>query len=139
MIEGLDATAHGNKLVVRGTLEQHEMVAAALRAPKNAQPTLTKKSPLPVEKESFKLQAEGVSLQELFEELKKQGLPLEYKARELRNAGVDLDRKVSVDLPRLPATTFLKRLLDPHGLTFRFANGAVVIGAKSASEAPSAP
>ena len=82
LIEGLDATARGNKLVVRGTLEQHEMVAAATPRPKNAQPTLTKKSVLPVEKESFKLQAEGVSLQELFEELKKQGLPLEYNARD---------------------------------------------------------
>jgi hypothetical protein len=139
LIEGLDATAHGNKLVVRGTLEQHEMVAATLRAPKNAQPTLIKKSALPVEKEAFKLQAEGVSLQELFEELKKQGLPLEYNAKELRNAGIDLDRKVSVDLPRLPAAEFLRRLLDPHGLTFRFANGAVVLGPKSGSSSPSVP
>ncbi len=100
---------------------------------------MTKKSALPVEKESFKLQAEGVSLQELFEELKKQGLPLEYNARELRNAGIDLDRKVSVDLPRLPAAEFLRRLLDPHGLTFRFAHGAVVIGPNSASSSPSVP
>ncbi len=48
MIEGLDAQARGNKLIVRGTLEQHEMVAAALRAPKNSLPTMTKKSSLPV-------------------------------------------------------------------------------------------
>jgi len=33
----------------------------------------------------------------------------------------------------------LKRLLDPHGLTFRFANGAVVVDAKSTSATPSAP
>jgi hypothetical protein len=129
-IEGLDAETRGNKLIVRGTLEQHEIVSLVIRGGKGSAPGKAKPTALPVEKQSFMLQAEGVSLQELFEELKKQGLPLEYNASGLKNAGVDLKRKVAVDLPRLPAAAFLTRLLDPYGLTFRFERGVVVVSPK---------
>jgi hypothetical protein len=129
-IEGLDAETQGNKLVVRGTLEQHEAVSAVIRGSKGSGSSKSKQLPVQVEKHSFELQAGGVSLQELFEELKKQGLPIEYSAVELRAAGIDLDRKVSVNLPRLSATQFLTRLLDPHGLTFEFEHGTVVISPK---------
>jgi hypothetical protein len=131
LIEGLDAEAHGNKLVVRGTVEQQEIAFSVIRGAKSPSPTTKSKQPsLAVEKQSFMLQAGGVSLQELFVELKKQGLPLEYDARELKSAGIDLGRKVSVDLPRLPAAEFLTRLLEPYGLTFRFERGAVVVSPK---------
>ncbi len=76
------------------------------------------------------LQAGGVSLQDLFVELKKQGLPIEYDAAELKKAGIDLGRKVAIDLPQLPAAEFLTRLLDPYGMTFRFERGAVVVSPK---------
>ncbi|HET6327019.1 MAG TPA: STN domain-containing protein [Planctomycetaceae bacterium] len=130
LIEGLDAESRGPKIIVRGTLEQHEMVVLALRGGKVTPQSKSKQAPLPIEKQSFMLQAGGVSLQELFEELKKQGLPLEYNAALLKEAGVDLKHRIAVDLPRLPATEFLTQLLEPHKLTFRIERGVVVISPK---------
>ena len=52
---------------------------------------------------------------------------MEYDAALLKKAGVDLRRKVDIDLPRLPAAEFLTRLLDPYKLTFRFEHGTVVV------------
>jgi hypothetical protein len=129
-IDGLDAQTRGNKLIVRGTIEQHEMVASLLRG-SGGPSSKSKLQSTSIEKQSFQLQAGGVSLRELFVELKKQGLPLEYDASLLKRAGIDLERKVDVDLPRLPAATFLTRLLDPYGLTYRFERGTVVVFPKS--------
>jgi hypothetical protein len=129
-IEGLDAESRGNKLVVRGTLEQHEVVATVVHGSTSAPRTKSKQPQLPVEKQAFMLQAGGVSLRELFGELKKQGLPIEYDAAELKKAGIDLGRKVAIDLPQLPAAEFLTRLLGPYGMTFRFERGAVVVSPK---------
>jgi hypothetical protein len=134
-IEGLDAKSRGNKLIVRGTIEQHEMMASVLRGSSGSSQSKSKVTPTQsIEKQSFQLQAGGVSLRELFVELKKQGLPLEYDATLLKRAGVDLARKVDVDLPRLPAAEFLTRLLDPHGLTYRFERGTVIVLPKSTSQ-----
>ena len=127
LIEGLDAQSRGGKLVVRGTLEQHEIVASVIRGASGSLQPKSKQAAVPIEKQSFMLQAGGVSLQELFVELKKQGLPMEYDAALLKKAGVDLRRKVDIDLPRLPAAEFLTRLLDPYKLTFRFERGTVVV------------
>ena len=127
LIDGLDAQTRGNRLVVRGTVEQHEIVESVIRGANGSLQAKSKQTPVPIEKQSFMLQAGGVSLQELLIELKKQGLPLEYDAAVLKRAGVDLRRKVDVDLPRLPAAQFLARLLEPYGLTFRFEHGAVLV------------
>jgi hypothetical protein len=130
LIEGLDAEGRGNRIVVRGTLEQHEAVAAVVHGSTGAPRTKSKLPQLPIEKQAFMLQAGGVSLRELFGELKKQGLPIEYDAAELKKAGIDLGRKVAIDLPQLPAAEFLSRLLGPYGMTFRFERGAVVVSPK---------
>jgi hypothetical protein len=127
LIEGLDAESRGGKLVVRGTLEQHEVVASVIRGGSGSLQPKSKQAAVPIEKQSFMLQAGGVSLQDLLAELKKQGLPLEYDPALLKQAGIDLHRKVDVDLPRLPAAEFLTRLLEPYKLTFRFEHGTVVV------------
>lgn len=129
-IEGLDAEIRGGKLVVRGSIEQLEAVASLLGLSKGPARTLERRPATPLQRQSFTLQAHGVSLGDLFEELKKQGLTIRYNAEELRKAGIDLKQKVSVDLPQLPAPQFFSRLLDPYGLTFHFDHAAVVIQPK---------
>jgi hypothetical protein len=129
-IEGLDAEIRRGQLVVRGTVEQHEMVAAVLGLSKGSLRTNGKRPAIPLERLSFALQARGVNLPELFDELRKQGLKIQYKADDLRKAGVDLKQKVSVDLPHLPASQFFTRLLDPYGLTFHFDRSTVIVEPK---------
>ncbi|HUE12649.1 MAG TPA: STN domain-containing protein [Planctomycetaceae bacterium] len=129
-IEGLEAEVRGGKLLVRGSLEQHEAVASVLGLSKDPKRTMGKRPTTPLERQSFTLQAHGVSLRDLLDELKKQGLTIEYNADELQKAGIDLKQKVSCDLPQLPAPQFFSRLLDPYGLTFRFDHAAVVIRPK---------
>jgi hypothetical protein len=129
-IEGLDAEIRGGKLVVRGPVEQHEMVAAILGLSKGPTRKEGKPPSTSLEKQSFSLQAHGVGLRDLFEELRKQGLTIQYDPDELRNAGIDLTQKVAIDLPQLPAPQFLNRLLNPYGLTFHFSQRVVVIEPK---------
>jgi hypothetical protein len=129
-IEGLDASVGSGQLIVRGTIEQHEMVATVLRLSRGPLRTTGRRPATPLERLSFALQARGVNLPELFDELRKQGLKIQYNAADLRKAGVDLKQKVSVDLPHLPAQQFFTRLLDPYGLTFHFDHATVVIEPK---------
>ena len=129
-IEGIDAAVRAGRLVVRGTVEQHEAVAALLGLSKESPHAGGKRPLTPLDRQSFVLQAGGVNLRELFEELKKQGLKIDYNAAELQKAGIDLKQKVSIDLPRLPARQFFARLLDPYGLTFHFDHATVVIEPK---------
>jgi len=126
-IEGLDAEIRDGQLVVRGTLEQHELVAAVVGLSKGPMRTTGRRPATPLERLSFALQARGVNLPELFDELRKQGLKIQYNADDLRKAGVDLKQKVSVDLPHLPASQFFTRLLDPYGLTFHFDHSTVIV------------
>jgi hypothetical protein len=129
-IEGLDVDVRGGVLVVKGTVEQHESVAALMGLAKPTGRTPTKRASSPLEKQSFTLQAHGVSLRDLFRELQKQGLTIEYDADRLEKAGIDLSQKVSVDLPQLPAPRFFGTLLEPYGLTFHFDRTSVVIEPK---------
>jgi len=129
-IEGLDVEVRGRVLVVKGTVEQHESVAALMGLAKPTGRTPTKRASSPLEKQSFTLQAHGVSLRDLFRELQKQGLTIEYDVDRLEKAGIDLSQKVSVDLPQLPAPRFFGTLLEPYGLTFHFNRTSVVIEPK---------
>jgi hypothetical protein len=129
-IEGLEAEVQGGKLVVRGSIEQHDAVAYILGVAKAPARPAGNRLATSLECQSFTLQAHGVSLRDLFDELGKQGLTIRYNADELQKAGVDLKQKVSVDLPQLPAPKFFSRLLDPYGLTFHFDRTTVVVEPK---------
>jgi hypothetical protein len=129
-IEGADADIRGGQLIVRGTVEQHETIAALLGLSKGSLRTNGRQPAIPLERLSFALQARGVNLPELFDELRKQGLRIQYNAADLRKAGVDMKQKVSVDLPHLRASQFFTRLLDPYGLTFHFDHSTVIIEPK---------
>ena len=125
-VEGIDAEVRAGKLLVRATLEQQEAVAAVLGLVRGGGRPTVKRSTMPLDKQSFTLQARGVSLRELWNELKKQGLDIQYDADSLHKAGIDLEQKVSVDIPNLPAPQFFAHLLEPYHLTYRF-NGTTVI------------
>ncbi len=129
-IEGIDADIRDGKLVVRGSVEQLEIVASILGIAKGSVHNTGKRPSTPLERQSFTLQAHGVSLRDLFDELRKQGLTIQYDAEQLQKAGIDLTQKVSIDLPQLPAPQFFKRLLDPFSLTCHFTHTAVVIEPK---------
>jgi hypothetical protein len=53
------------------------------------------------------------------------GLDLRFDAETLRRSGIDLDRRVSVELKNVTIDDLLRALLEPAGLTFR-RDGAVV-------------
>jgi hypothetical protein len=135
-IDGLDADFHGGRLMVRGTLEQHEVVESVLGIDRLQQGSPTgkrkpvKRSTLPLARQSFELQARGVNLRELVGELKAQGIEIRYDEDALRKAGVDLDHQISVDLPGLPAAAFFRRLFEPHGLRYHFDGETVIIEPK---------
>jgi hypothetical protein len=129
-IEGLDVDVRDGLLLVKGSVEQQEAVASLLGLSRNPSRTSTKRAARPLDKQSFTLQAHGVSLRDLFSELEKQGLTIEYDAARLEKAGIDLSQKVSIDLPQLPAPRFFSTLLDPYGLTYHFNRTSVVIEPK---------
>jgi len=131
-IEGLDAGVRNGNLVVRGTIEEHEIVAAALgRSRKSSRtPMKTKASALPLERQSYSLQVRNARLRDLLDELKDRGIPLRFDAASLQKAGIDLNRKVSLDLNNLPARQFFNELFDPLGLKFHFDQAPVGVEPK---------
>jgi hypothetical protein len=125
---------HGSQLSVRGTIEQHEAVAEVLGLTKRASRPAGRTKTLPLERQSFTLQAQNVTLRELIDELTNRGIAIRYDAAALRKSGVDLDRRVSIDVDNLPAREFFGRLFDPHGLKFRFDKGTVVVESRESTK-----
>jgi hypothetical protein len=128
-IDELQAETRGNTIIVRGTIEQHEVVASLLGLAKEG-PRPVRRGSVPLERQSFSLQVHGISLRDLLDQLKQQDIPIEYDADTLRKAGIDLEQKVSLDLPKLPSRKFFARLLEPYGLKFRFKGATVIVEPK---------
>ena len=117
---GLHYELDGNRLQVRGTVEDQEWVRTLLnprataRAPQASKPTS-------LARREFTLRVENVPVQALIEKLEQSGIEVLYDADVLKEAGIDLQERVNINIRKGSADQFFHALCDPLGLEFRFA------------------
>jgi hypothetical protein len=118
----LDAKIDGGDVVVRGTVEQHEMIAALLN-PTSTRPTV--KAPAPLKQRSFTLEFRRVPISAAMKKLEESGVVFAYDAVALKAAGVDLDQTVDIKLNKATATEFFDALFAPANVSFQIDNVTV--------------
>ncbi len=109
------------RIVVSGTVEQHEAIAA-LERPTGTLSDSSKThpdAPPPLERRRFTLQIRRIPAKVLLDELQKNyDMRFRYDARELARAGIDLDKRISMDVKQATAEEFFRAICDPLGLAF---------------------
>jgi len=111
----------GDRIVVEGRLEDHERLADA-RRPAEAAPAEPKKhagakiDQLRIQRVKFADQPLEPIVRRLATQL---NLELRFDADALRRSGIDLDRRVTVELENVTVDELFRTVLEPAGLTFR--------------------
>lgn len=116
----LESTVDGSDLIVRGTLEDHENVAALLNPSSTRKPT--PQAPAPLQQRTFTLTIRRAPVRAVMDELKKSKVVFVYDEKALAAAGVNLDQPVDLDLNKATADEFLNALFSPLDLKFEIEN-----------------
>jgi hypothetical protein len=122
-IPDLDGRVEKGQVIIRGPIEIHELVDRIRRgerispqAPRDEGPQLKA-----LEKQRYSLKIQQTPASAL---LKKLGEPahgkltFQYDAAELKAAGIDLDKRVTFDVEKVPIRTLLEQTFDPLGVEF---------------------
>ncbi|HEY3964874.1 MAG TPA: STN domain-containing protein [Planctomycetaceae bacterium] len=121
-IPGLEARGEGNKVIVSGTEELHELVERVRRGsrasdkgrPRAAAPL----KPLKLQRYSGRIQNKPVG--DLLRSLETPGqglLTFEYDRAEFKAAGIDLNQRINIEFKNAKIEELLKLALGPLGVT----------------------
>lgn len=133
-IPGLDCTIVGNRILVRGTVEEHEAVERLRRSKSTRAPgkeTAPKVTPLSQERFNLRSRAKVSSLMQKLSEPGTTQLMFEYDLDELRSSGISLDTLVSVELRDATVEELLHAIFDPLKITFELDNRVARLKVKS--------
>lgn len=129
-IPGLEARAENGKIVVNGTEELHEVVDRVRRGgrvgDKGPAAVAARLKPLHLQRYNGKIT--NVPANAVLRDLEtpdKGQLTFEYDRAAFQAAGIDLDRRVSLELKNATIEDLLRSLLTPLGLTFEIRDRTV--------------
>lgn len=126
-IPGLNARADGNAVVVVGTLEQHEAVAAQ-KHPRRSTPSA---DPAPLERQRITLRIMGIPANKLMADLEKRfQLKFTYDAQAFKKAGIDLGQKIDIDVQAVTIDEYLEAIFSQLGVEMKREGVRVVIGVR---------
>jgi hypothetical protein len=120
----LQTTVEGNAVVVAARLEQHEAIEQLIRG-KPDPATAPLNSPVPLSRRQFTLHVSAVPASAVMKQLEVSGITFDYDAEALRDAGVDFEQPVSMNVRQADADEFLGELFDPLGLKVRYSGTRV--------------
>ena len=122
-VPGLAARVEKGQIVVTGTVEIHELIDRIRRGERAAHQISPEGGPrlerLANKRYSLKIQQSPASaLLKKLEEPAHGKLTFKYDAAELKSAGIDLDKRVTFDVTKVPIEELLKHTFDPLGVEF---------------------
>ena len=117
----------GPQVIVWATSEIHEEIAAEMAGRRRSG---TVKTPNPLSKQKFSLRIQDTPVQDLMAELEKGGVRFEFDVDELRQAGIELNQSITLDVRMLPADEFFKAVFGPLGLDAEIAGETVTLRVK---------
>ena len=127
-LPGLQAEARARSVVVLGTIEQHDAVAALLNPPRTGK--TPRKTSTPLSKSRYakiNIRNTGIAV---IEQLQKQGIKIEFDRRKLASAGVDLRKVVRIQLEDATTEQLFESLCKQLGLNFTVSGETVVLRPK---------
>jgi hypothetical protein len=124
VLKSIDHTLERDRLMVRGSIEEHEKIATAL-GQRPGKSTPTKVSNTPLKQRLFTLTAEKVRIGDALQALREQGITIEYDELAFQQANIDLTRRVDLKLNKASADLFLSVLCEPLGVDHEI-DGATV-------------
>jgi len=107
-----------NELVVNGSLEDHEAVAALIRGDIPGGPVKIE-PPQPLRQQIFTLKAERVPVSALMKTLEESAVTFEYSMEDFKRAGIDLETRVDIDVKKATADEFFRSIFEPLGIQFQ--------------------
>jgi hypothetical protein len=116
----IDAKISDSEITIKGTVEDHELVANLLQG-KTSKPTTKKPTQQNVRDQSLTLNTQGpVSIRELMRQFEAAGVQFEYDADDLKAAGIDFEQSIQLDVKNVSASEFFKSVFDPIQVQFEF-------------------
>jgi hypothetical protein len=107
----LAVTARDKEVVVRGRVEDHEVVAKSLSGGVNRVGPTDGPAPTPLAQRRFTLNEKNVPARAVLKELEKTGAEILLDQDSLDAAGADLDRAVSIQVQKATIEEFLRAVL----------------------------
>jgi len=117
-VEGMDVRLEGNRLVARGSLEQHEQLVGKLDPSKAPRAKPMTDAPVTLDRREFTLRIRDVPARALMRELEKAGIVFRYDAQALAEKNIDLDQRIEVSVMKVRAEEFFTAVFKPLGLRF---------------------
>ncbi len=131
---GVKAEAAGREVRVRGRIEDHDALQASLK-PGGAMPRTSKKpsktGPTPLARRTFTLRTQDAPAAAILEKLKESGLKIEWDAAALKAAGVDLTKRIALDLKDATADQLFDAICKPLGIEFTIAGEKITLRTKA--------
>lgn len=134
-IPGVVAEALRTEVKVRGTIEQHEAVAALLKPGAKATTGTRTTKPAkagqtPLARRTFTLKTREAQASAVLEKLKQSGLDVRYDAEQLKAGGVDLSKTIALDLSMATSRELFEAICKPIGARFVIEGETVKITAR---------
>lgn len=107
-----------SEIVIQGLTEDHEAIVALLKGEPTRSPVKID-APQPLRKQVFLLKVEQVPVSAIMKNLEETGVTFEYDPEELKQAGIDLDTRVDIDVKKATADEFFQLVFGPVGLQFQ--------------------
>ncbi len=130
-IFGLHTEVNGQRVLVRGTIEQHEAVEKLLKPDRRRRPKKNVPRPTPLNRRRFsKLKFERVPAITLIQKLETTGIVFKYNVKRLAAAGIDLNQPISIDLKNALAEEVFDAMCQPLGLHYKMSGVTVILKPK---------
>ena len=130
-IKGLQAEVKGERVIVRGTVEQHEAVRDLLKPSRKRKRSKAASRPIPLRQQMFtKARFIRQPANAILKKLQSDGIIVKYDAKLLDAAGIDLNQQITVDVKRVTADELFQAICDPLGLKFSIDDMTVTLTPK---------
>jgi len=117
ILESIDHTLERDRLLVRGSIEEHEKIATAL-GQRPGKSTPIKGALPPLKQRAYTLTAEKVRVGDALQALREQGITIDYDEAAFEAANIDFNQRVDLKLNKASADVFLSMLCEPLGVDY---------------------
>ncbi len=121
------ADAEQHRLLISGTIEQHEALAGGNGAPP---PNPADQKFPPLSKRLFTLKLKNTPASALLKKLEESGVKFQFDKAQLAAKNIDLDQPISLNVNKAKAEEFFRAICDPLGLKFRYSHLTVTLEPK---------
>lgn len=116
----------GGRYEVTANVEAHESFAKLLM-PGTANPLPRPTVPSSLTRQKFTLKVDQIAFRVLLKELANRNIDIEFNEKELAAAGIDLGKRIDIDVSKAGPEEFFEAVCKPMGLQFRIDKNKVLL------------